>query len=99
MLKIEICSDCFGLRKYRQQNQRLYNTDSVISVWSHTKPTRVIQDHFSQQKNNDPEVVELLANTLYVDDFPEGVPNVEKGYHLYQQSKETMKKGGFNLRK
>ena len=34
---------------------------------------------------------------MYVDDFPGGAPDVKKGYHLYQQSKEIMKKGGFNF--
>ena len=56
----------------------------------------VIQHHLSRQRSNDPVVIELLSNTLYVDDFPGGASDVEGGYHLYCQSK---KKGGFNLRK
>ena len=59
----------------------------------------VIQHHLSRQKTSDPVVIELLSNTLYVDDFPEGADDVKKGYHLYCESKDIMKKGGFNLRK
>ena len=36
---------------------------------------------------------------LYVDDFPGGAENSEKGFKLYQEPKEIMKAGGFNLRK
>lgn len=59
----------------------------------------VIQHHLSRRKTSDPVVIELLANTLYVDDFPGGAYDVKKGYHLYCESKDIIKKGGFNLRK
>ena len=59
----------------------------------------VIQHHLSQQRNSDAAVIELLAKTLYVDDLPGVAPDVEGGYHLYCQSKEIMRKGGFNLHK
>ena len=51
----------------------------------------VIQHHLSRQKTSDPVVIELLSNTLYVDDFPEGADDVKKGYHLYCESKDIMK--------
>ena len=57
----------------------------------------VIQHHLSRQKTSDPVVIELLSNTLYVDDFPGGTDDVERGYHLYCESKDIMKKGSFNL--
>lgn len=34
-----------------------------------------------------------------MDDLPGGAENSEKGFKLYQEAKEIMKAGGFNLRK
>ena len=58
----------------------------------------VIQHHLSRQKTtSDLAVIELLSKTLYVDDFPGGAADVEKGYHLYCVAKGILRKGGFNL--
>ena len=38
-------------------------------------------------------------NSLYVDDFPDGVSDDESAIHVYQRAKAIMKEGGFNLRK
>ena len=59
----------------------------------------VIQHHLSRYKNSHAEIVKLLSDTLYVDDFPRGASNREEGFHVYQQAKEVMNGGGFNLRK
>ena len=45
------------------------------------------------------EIVNLLSDTLYVDDFPGGALNREEGFQVYRQAKEVMNRGGFNLRK
>ena len=59
----------------------------------------VIQYHLSKYQTSNPHVARLLADMLYVDDFPGGAENSEKGFKLYQEAKEIMKAGGFNLRK
>ena len=59
----------------------------------------VIQHHLSRYKNSHEEIVKLLLDTLYVDDFPGGAANREEGFHVYCQAKEVMNGGGFNLRK
>ena len=43
--------------------------------------------------------MEQIRSSLYVDDMLSGADNVQKGFELYQQSKELMAKGAFNLRK
>ena len=55
--------------------------------------------HLDSYKERYPEVVELIKNSLYVDDLLAGAGNVQEGFDMYQQSKELMAKGGFNLRK
>jgi len=55
--------------------------------------------HLDSYKERYPEVVELIKNSLYVDDLLAGAGNVQEGFEMYQQSKELMAKGGFNLRK
>ena len=44
-------------------------------------------------------MVELVKNSSYVDDLLAGASDVQEGFEMYQQSKELMAKGGFNLRK
>ena len=51
------------------------------------------------EKGPEPQVSELLANSLYVDDFPGGASDDESVIHVYQRAKAIMKEGGFNLRK
>ena len=45
------------------------------------------------------EVINLLRERLYVDDFLGGADSVKKAEEIYQESREIMRKGGFNLRK
>ena len=55
-----------------------------------------IQHHLSHYKKAEPQVSELLANSLYVDDFPGGASDDESAIHVYQRAKTIMKEGGFN---
>ena len=56
-----------------------------------------IQHHLSHYKEPEPQVSELLANSLYVDDFAGGASDNESAIHVYQRAKAIMKEGGFNL--
>ena len=58
-----------------------------------------VQNHLSQYKQSEPQVAELLVNSLYVDDFPGGASDDESAFHVYQKGKSIMHEGGFNLRK
>ena len=51
----------------------------------------VIQHHLSRYKNSHADIVRLLSETLYVDDFPGGASNSEEGFRVYCQVKEVMK--------
>ena len=42
-----------------------------------------VQHHLSQYKQSEPQVAELLANSLYVDDFPGGASDDESAFHVY----------------
>ena len=45
----------------------------------------------------DPEFVQLLAESLYVDDIVSGADN-ETAYELYIRTKSRLSEGGFNAR-
>ena len=47
---------------------------------------------------SDPELAELLDNSLYVDDLISGSDTVESAYNIYEKAKQIMAEGGFNLR-
>ena len=55
--------------------------------------------HHISQYNADPEFVENLLNSFYVDDLVSGEESVERALSLYQKSKKRLSEGGFNLRK
>ena len=55
--------------------------------------------HLDAHKDSQVELVELIRKSLYVDDLLTGADNVQEGFELYQESKELMAKGAFNLRK
>ena len=59
----------------------------------------VIQHHLLQHEESHTSVAQFLLDTLYVDDLPGGAADDKNGFKFYQQAKEIMKKGGFNLRK
>ena len=58
-----------------------------------------VQHHLSQYKQSEPQVAELLANSLYVDDFSGGASDDESAFYVYLKGKSIMHEGGFNLRK
>ena len=55
--------------------------------------------YLDAHKDSQAELVELIKKSLYVDDLLTGADNVQEGFELYQESKELMAKGAFNLRK
>ena len=50
-------------------------------------------------RDSQAELVELIKKSIYVDDLLTGADNVQEGFELYQDSKELMAKGAFNLQK
>ena len=58
-----------------------------------------IKFHLEQYRQSEPELVELIERSLYVDDLVTGEITVEKAYAIYERSKKVMSEGGFNLRK
>ena len=58
-----------------------------------------IKHHLETYEMMFPEITDILADDLYVDDLTTGVDSVTKGKELYETSKTIMKDGGFNLRK
>ena len=55
--------------------------------------------HLKLNKQSDPEMVELLDQSFYVDDLLTGECNKEKALAIYHRAKKLMSEGGFNLRK
>ena len=50
-------------------------------------------------EQSEPEIAELLKDSLYVDDLITGEENDAKAFNVYKKSKDIMSKGSFNLRK
>ena len=55
--------------------------------------------HITSYEREDPEFVNQMLRSLYVDDVSVSLENVDKAYQLYRKSRERMAQGGFNLRK
>ena len=60
-----------------------------------------IRNHLEAQELDEfkTELVEIVKNFLYVDDLVTGEESEEEAFELYSKSKETMCRGGSNLRK
>ena len=58
-----------------------------------------VRHYLRLYRMSDPELAELLENSLYVDDLISGSDTVEGAYNIYKKSKQNMAEGGFNLRK
>jgi hypothetical protein len=58
-----------------------------------------IRHHLDMQKNVNPELIEILNNSFYVDDFISGADDEKKVLDLTNSAKTVMKRGAFNLRK
>ena len=55
--------------------------------------------HLSQYQETHPNIVSLLRDSLYVDDFAGGAYEDSEALEVYHTSQEVMNKGGFKLRK
>ena len=58
-----------------------------------------IKHHLELHRQSDPEIAELLANSLYVDDLLTGESGDDEALAIYKRAKKIMSEGGFNLRK
>jgi hypothetical protein len=58
-----------------------------------------IDHHLRLYEDQSSEIVDILKNSLYVDDFVSGAQNDNKAFNIYKDSKQVMLDGGFNLRK
>ena len=58
-----------------------------------------VRHHLEQYKDTYPELVEKLIKATYVDDIVTGANSEEAAYQLFNQAKEILREGGFNLRK
>ncbi len=58
-----------------------------------------IKYHLEQHMESDPDIVQHLLHSMYVDDVVTGARSEDEGFHLYARSKKIFSRGGFNLRK
>ena len=58
-----------------------------------------IEHHLRLFEQSEPEIAELLKDSLYVDNLITGEENDAKAFNVYKKSKDIMSKGRFNLRK
>ena len=59
----------------------------------------VLKMHFEKYAEEDPDFVEKMLKSFYVDDFNATVQNCQLGWELYEKAKKCLKDGHFNLRK
>ena len=59
----------------------------------------VISLHLEKYHSEYPRVVDLIDQSLYVDDLVSGGANVQEAFEVYKVAKLVMYRGGFNLRK
>jgi hypothetical protein len=59
----------------------------------------IIQRHLSTHIMKEPEMVSLLSDSFYVDDFAGGAKNDDGAVQVYEKAQTIMKDGGFTLRK
>ncbi len=55
--------------------------------------------HLAKYEEEDPEFVEKVANSMYIDDLVSGETNVEEAFKLFQKAKERLREGGFSMHK
>ena len=58
-----------------------------------------IHHHLNLYRDKLPDLVNKLTKSVYVDDIITGTNDEESALHLFKESKEVLKEGGFNLRK
>ncbi|CAB3999250.1 Hypothetical predicted protein [Paramuricea clavata] len=59
----------------------------------------IIQHHLSRHKEREPEMVSLLNDSFYVDNFAGGAKTDDDAVEVYEKAQAIMKDGGFTLRK
>jgi len=59
----------------------------------------VLRYHLSSFEDVDPEFVEIMCKSFYVDDLVLSSGNITEAYSLYCKARERMLDGGFSLRK
>ena len=55
-----------------------------------------IRHHLEKNVSSLPELVKKLTRSTYVDDVVSGARNEEDDYRLYAESKDLLRRGGFN---
>ena len=55
--------------------------------------------HITEYRKEDPEFVEKLLQSLYVEDIATGDENEDETYRLHMKLKMRLAKGGFSVRK
>ena len=90
------------LKRLRRDTEILKEYDSII----HDELQSGVIERVDTPKcpnvgkySSDPEFVENILNSFYVDDLVSGEGDLEKCLSLYQRSKKCLSEGGFNLRK
>ena len=58
-----------------------------------------IRWHLESHRDTHPEVVSKLMRSIYVDDVISGSSTIEENFQLYEQFRDILQEGGFNLRK
>lgn len=74
-------------------------TRVVFSIILSSSPfllNATIQHHLESHASASPG---RLSRSIYVDDIVSGAGNEEDAYQLYAESKDLLRRGGFNLRK
>ena len=59
----------------------------------------VVEHHVKKYRSEYPQNVDLIDQSLYIDDLVSGGANVSEAFTLHTVAKHIMKRGGFNLRK
>ena len=59
----------------------------------------VLQHHIKTYNDVDPQFVQQVTQSFFVDDFVASAKGVKEAFYLYQKVKERMLAGGFKLRK
>ena len=58
-----------------------------------------LKHHLEKYRSSQPELVELVSRSTYVDDISLGADDIDKAFEVYRLSRSLLAEGGFNLRK
>ena len=101
--KIETCFVFLWLRDARDPHSEVVKLRFCRLVFG-LRPSpailgATITHHLKTHEKQEPETVEHLKNSQYVDDFVSGAETDETTLQIYKETKQLMAKRGFNLRK